>query len=125
VKVVGCWPENSRVLYESIKAGRAIDYPEQPTISDSTAGGVEEGAITVDLCRQLIDDFVLVSEAQICDAMKLIIQKERWLIEGAAGVAVAGFLKHKTACVGKNVVVVLCGRNIPLEKLEAVFRAVA
>jgi threonine dehydratase len=122
VKIVGCWPENSRVMYESIKAGRAIDYPEQPTISDSTAGGVEEGAITIELCREVMDDSVLVSEAQIFDAMKLIMQKERWLIEGAAGVAVAGFLKRKEACAGKNVVIVLCGRNIPLDRLQAVFR---
>src|SRR5512146_2831179 len=46
VRIVGCWPENSRVMYECMKAGRVIDFPEKETLSDSTAGGVEEGAIT-------------------------------------------------------------------------------
>ncbi|HZR32629.1 MAG TPA: threonine/serine dehydratase [Terriglobales bacterium] len=121
VKVVGCWPENSRVMYECIKAGRVIDFPEQPTISDSTAGGVEDGAITVDLCRELIDDFVLVSEREIVDAMHLILRHERWMVEGAAGVAVAALLKRKSAYSGKKVVPLLCGRNIPFEKMKAVF----
>src|ERR1043166_8298990 len=35
-EIVGCWPENSRVLLESIKAGRIVDIPEQPTLSEST-----------------------------------------------------------------------------------------
>jgi len=121
VKVVGCWPENSRVMYECIKAGRVIEYPEQPTISDSTAGGVEQGAITVDLGRSLIDDFVLVSEGEILDAMRLILRHERWMVEGAAGVAVAALLKRKSVYAGKNVVPLLCGRNIAFEKMKTVF----
>src|SRR5215472_19117043 len=40
-EIVGCWPQNSRVLYESLKVGRIIDFPEQPTLSESTAGGLE------------------------------------------------------------------------------------
>src|SRR5579872_5789694 len=55
-KIVACWPEHSRVMYECMKAGRVIEFPEQETISDSTAGGVEDGAITLELCRKLIDD---------------------------------------------------------------------
>jgi threonine dehydratase len=117
VKIVGCCPVNSRVLYESIKAGQVVDFPEDPTISDSTAGGVEEGAITVDLCRRLVDDFVLVSEAEIVTAMKLVLAQERWLIEGAAGVAVAGYLRHQAQFPGKTVAILLCGRNLAPEKL--------
>ena len=123
VKIVGCWPETSRVMCECIKAGRVIEYPEQPTISDSTAGGVEKGAITLDLCSELIDDFVLVSEREILDAMRLILREERWIVEGAAGVAVAALLKHKSACAGKNVVALLCGRNITVDKMNTVFNS--
>jgi threonine dehydratase len=108
---IGCWPENSRVLYECLQAGRIIEFPEEPTISESTAGGVEVGSVTFPLCRELIDDCVLVSEAEIFRAMKLIAEHERWIIEGSAGVAVAAFLKECRKYIGRNVVIVLCGRN--------------
>ena len=51
-EVVGCWPENSPVLYESIKAGHILEVAEQPTLSDSTAGGLEPGSVTLEICSQ-------------------------------------------------------------------------
>lgn len=115
-KMVGCWPANSRVLYESLAAGRIVEFPERQTISDGTAGGVEPGSVTFALCRTLLDDTVLVSESEIWRAMRILLEEERWLVEGAAGVALAGFLKKKREYAGKTVVVVLCGRNISPEK---------
>jgi len=111
-RVVGCWPENSRVMYECLRAGRIIEFPEEPTISESTAGGVEEGSVTFPLCQLLIDDHVLVSETGIRAAMRLIAEKEHWIIEGSAGVAVAAFLKVQENYRKRNVIIVLCGRNI-------------
>lgn len=118
VKIIGCWPENSPVLYECLKAGRIFDCPELPTISDSTAGGVEPDALTFPLCQQLLDDAVLVSEAEIKTAMRLMLEKERWIIEGAAGVAVAGLLKMAEAFRGQNCAAILCGRNLAAERLR-------
>lgn len=116
IRVVGCWPENSRVMYESLRAGRIIEFPEEPTISESTAGGVEPGSITFPLCRELIDDYVLVSEREIRNALRRMAEKERWMVEGSAGVAVAGLLKNGGRHNDRNVVVLLCGRNIPLNR---------
>jgi len=110
-RVIGCWPENSRVLYECLRAGRIIEFPEEPTISESTAGGVEEGSVTFPLCQELIDDCALVSEEEIYQAMRLIAEHERWIVEGSAGVAVAAFLKECGKFTGQDVVIVLCGRN--------------
>jgi len=122
VKVIACWPENSRVMYESMKAGHAVEFPEQPTISDSTAGGIEDGAITIPLCSTLVDSCILVSESEILSAMRLILEKERWLVEGAAAVPVAAYLKQKAEWEGKTVVMILCGRNIPPEKARKMFQ---
>jgi len=118
VKIIGCWPENSPVLYECLKAGHIFDCPEMPTISDSTAGGIESDALTFPLCQQLIDEAVLVSEAEIKNAMRLILEKERWVIEGAAGVAVAGLLKLAPQFQGQRIVAVLCGRNLGIERMR-------
>ena len=117
-KINGCWARNSCVLYQSLRAGCIDVFPEKPTISDGTAGGVEPGAITFELCRSLIDDTVLVTEGEILRAMKLILRGDRWLVEGAAGVAVAGFLKQQRKYAGKRVALVLCGRNIPADKAK-------
>ncbi len=114
-EIVGCWPENSPVLYECMRAGSIIDVPEQPTLSESTAGGLEPGSVTLDLCRSVVDRGVLVSESEILDAMRRMLDTEHWLIEGAAGVAVAAFLKDRARYAGKTVAIVLCGRNVSPE----------
>jgi threonine dehydratase len=111
-EVVGCWPQNSPVLYESIKAGKIIDVPEQPTLSESTAGGLEPGSITLEICRRVIDRSVLVSEDEILSAMRRVRSAKGWLIEGAAGVALAAFLKDAQRYTNKAVVIIICGGNL-------------
>lgn len=120
IEVVACSPENSAVMHHSAAAGRILEMESKPTLSDGTAGAVEPGAITLDLCRRLVDRYVLVSESEIRDAMRLIIDRHHTLIEGAAGVAVAGLLKERDRFAGRNVVVVLCGANISRERLKDV-----
>ena len=110
-EVVGCWPQNSPVLYESIKAGRILDVPEQPTLSESTAGGLEPGSVTLPIGAQVIDRSILVSEEEILHAMRAVRNLRGWIIEGAAAVAVAAFLNARKRYAGKRVAVVICGGN--------------
>lgn len=119
-EVVGCWPENSPVLHECLRAGRVIDVAEQPTLSESTAGGLEPDSVTLPICQRAIDRGVLVSEEQIRAAMRLVLQTEHWLIEGAAAVAVAAFRQEIHRWDGKRVAIVLCGRNVSPEVLARV-----
>jgi len=114
-KIVGCWPENSPVLYECIRQGRVVDVAEKPTLSESTSGGLEPNSVTVDVCQGVIDHSVFVSEAEILDAMRFILETEHWVIEGAAAVAVAAFRKEARRWAGQTVVIILCGRNVSPE----------
>jgi threonine dehydratase len=118
VEIVGCWPENSPVMLECMRAGRVIDVPEQPTLSESTAGGLEPGSVTLDLCRRVIDHEVLVPESGIAAAMWLMLEREHWVVEGAAALAVAAYLQEADRYRGKKVAIVLCGRNISTEALH-------
>ncbi|HEU5412407.1 MAG TPA: threonine/serine dehydratase [Candidatus Angelobacter sp.] len=111
-EVVGCWPQNSPVLYESIRAGRILEVPEQPTVSESTAGGLEEDSVTLDVCSPVIDRSVLVSEDEILSAMRLVRDSRGWLIEGAAGVAVAAFIKEGARYQDRRVAIIICGGNL-------------
>ncbi|EKN3725822.1 TPA: threonine/serine dehydratase [Yersinia enterocolitica] len=115
-QIIGCWPANATSMYTSLENGKIQEVAEQETLSDGTAGGVEPGAITFALCQQLIDQKVLVNEQEIKDAMRLIAHTDRWMIEGAAGVALAAALKQAPLWQGKKVAVVLCGKNIVLKK---------
>ncbi len=120
LEVVGTSPRNSAVLYESLKAGEILDLKSLPTLSDGTAGGVEAGTITFEPCRELIDRFLLVEEEEIAAGMRLVAEHHHMMVEGAAGVAVAAYLKDRERRTEGTAVVVLCGANVSLE----VFRRV-
>ena len=111
---------NAPAMYLCLEKGEIYDTPETDTLSDGTAGGIEQGAITFELCQQVIDRHVLVSEAEIAGAMRDMAANESFIIEGAAGVALAAGLKDASNYRGKNIAVVVCGRNIALETFRAV-----
>lgn len=119
-RIVGCQPLNSPVMCRSIETGRIVDIESRPTLSDGTAGGIEDGAITFEWCRSLVDEFVLVDEAEIAGAMRDHMEREGEVIEGAAGVALAALQKKCNEPGGEHVTVIICGGNISRETLETV-----
>lgn len=121
-RIIGCMPENSPEMYHIIKTGKYVEPMDNNTLSDGSAGGVEEGAITCNICRDVVDDFILVSEDEIRRAIKLMIDVHHKIIEGAAGVALAAFLQQQQKYVDKTVAIVLCGGNIDSRKLKAILR---
>ncbi|ELR65622.1 Threonine dehydratase [Photobacterium marinum] len=120
VDIVGCWPENAPAMLECMKAGRIIEVPEKETLSDGTAGGIEEGAITLSVCQDVISATTTVTETEIADAMKSVFEHHHYKVEGAAGVALAGLLKNTSKYKNKNVVVLLCGGNISEDKFNSI-----
>ena len=120
VRVVGCQPQASCVMAASVRAGRVLDLPSAPTLSDGTAGGIEQDAITFDLCRDLVDEYVLVGEDEIAAGVRTVIETHGQLVEGAAGVAVAAFLARVADYQGQRVVIIVCGGNISVETLRSV-----
>lgn len=120
MSVVACQPEASAVMTESVKAGEILEMPSEPTLSDGTAGGIEADAITFDICRAVADDFVVVSEEQIAEAMREFIDAHHMLAEGAAGVALAGLKLRMDQYKDKNAVVIICGGNISRDTLKEV-----
>jgi len=104
-------------MYECIKAGEIAYVPEKPTVSESTAGGLEPESVTLKICEAVIDASVLVSEEEILSAMKRVRELQGWVMEGAAGVALAAFLKEAGRYEGKNVAIVICGGNVSQEVL--------
>lgn len=122
IEIIGCQPENSAVMYESVKAGRILNLESKPTLSDGSAGGIEQGSITFDICRRLIDDYILVSEDEILQAILLTIERHHMLVEGAAVLAVASLLKKPERFRNKTVVLIISGARIGLEKIKEIMQ---
>ena len=118
INMIGCSPENSAVMVSSLRKGRLLQITSKETISDGTAGGIESGSITFDLCRELVPDLETVREKEIIEALRLFIDCHGMPIEGAAAVAVASLLKRRESIKGSCVVVVLCGGNIDPDNLK-------
>ncbi|UCD69521.1 MAG: threonine ammonia-lyase [Betaproteobacteria bacterium] len=95
------------------------------TIADGIAVKVP-GALTVELVRHLVDEIVLVDEGDIEEAMLLLLEVEKTVVEGAGAVALAAALKHPERVAGKKLGLVLCGGNIdPLTLADVIKRGMA
>ncbi|HZX05138.1 pyridoxal-phosphate dependent enzyme [Kribbella sp.] len=112
ITVYGAQPAVDDAMAASVRAGEVVKVDAGETLSDGTAGSVEPGSITLDLCRDLVDDWVLVPEDAIRDALRLVIDTEHQLIEGSAALAFAAARERRTELAGKRVAVVSCGGNM-------------
>jgi threonine dehydratase len=119
ITVYGAQPAVDDAMAASVRAGKVVQVDAGPTLSDGTAGSVEPGSITLDLCRELVDDWVLVPEDAIRDALRLVIDTEHQLIEGSAALAFAAARERRTELAGKRVAVVSCGGNMSSSTLVA------
>lgn len=118
--IVGSQPENSPEMTLSVRAGMYKEVESKPTLSDGSAGGFEKDSITFDMCKKLVDDFILISEDEIRQAIQLMVKHHHKIIEGSAGVAVASILRHPERFSGQRTVVLICGANISYEHLKSI-----
>ena len=119
-RIVGCSPAASCVMYESVLANRVVSKPSKPTLSDGTAGGLEDSTVTLELCREIVDDWLLISEREIAIAMRRLYDHHALTVEGAAAVAVAGLLKHTRHFANCRAAIVLCGGNVDPDTFSSI-----
>jgi threonine dehydratase len=119
-RIIGCQPENSPEMSASVRAGEYKEIESKPTLSDGSAGGFEKDSITFDLCKELVDEFILVSEKKIEKSIRQMISKHHKLVEGSAAVAVASLLQQPDKFANQSTVIVICGANISLDTLKEV-----
>ena len=89
------------------------------TIADGIAVGTP-GAITQRIIAEKVDDLLLVDEGDIEQAMVMLLEIEKTLVEGAGAAGLAALLKHPARFAGKKVGLVLCGGNIDPMLLAAI-----
>lgn len=115
-KVIGVSMQRGAAMKASLEAGRPVQVEEVRTVADALGGGVGlDNKLTFDLCRTLLDDFVLLSESEIAAGIRHAYEKEREILEGAGAVGLAAMLAHKIVGSRGPIALVLSGRNIDME----------
>jgi len=112
LRVIGVSMARGAAMAESLRAGRPIEVEELPTLADALGGGIGlENRLTFAMARDLLDDVVLVEEAEIAAAIAHAWRSEGEIVEGAGAVGLAAILAGKIHPAGPTIVV-LSGGNI-------------
>jgi threonine dehydratase len=122
VRVVGVSMARGAAMAASLKAGRPVEVVEEPSLADSLVGGIgADNRWTLALCRELLDDLVLLSEEEIAEGMRALFREAGIVAEGGGAVGVAALLAGKVRpAPGSRVVAVVSGRNVAPDTFAAV-----
>ncbi|MER9266463.1 hydroxyectoine utilization dehydratase EutB [Mesorhizobium sp. M0410] len=113
-KVVGVSMARGAAMKASLDAGHPVLVEELPTLADSLGGGIGlDNRLTFSMCRDLLDDVILLSEDEIATGIRHAYEQEREIVEGAGAVGIAAVLAGKVRASGPTVLV-LSGRNIDM-----------
>ncbi|RUW26138.1 hydroxyectoine utilization dehydratase EutB [Mesorhizobium sp. M4B.F.Ca.ET.215.01.1.1] len=113
-KVIGVTMARGAAMKASLDAGRPVEVEELPTLADSLGGGIGlDNRLTFGMCRDLLDDVILLSEDEIATGIRHAYEQEREIVEGAGAVGIAALLAGKVKTAGPAVLI-LSGRNIDM-----------
>jgi threonine dehydratase len=117
IEVIGVQTTRFPAMYNAIKG---THYPQgTSTIAEGIAVGTP-GKLTQAVIKRLVDDLLLVDEGDIEQAIVMLLEVEKTLVEGAGAAGLAALLKYADRFKGKKVGLVLCGGNIDPMLLAAI-----
>jgi threonine dehydratase len=111
VRVIGVEPAGADGMRRSLEAGRVVTLDRVNTIADGLAASAP-GQLTLELAKRYVDEVVLVEDAEMLRAIRLMFEWEHLLAEPAGAAALAGLLYHYSPAPNDRVVVVLSGANV-------------
>ena len=111
IRVIGVQAAASTAVVDSYKANRHFTAMQEATVADGIAVGTP-GELTIPLVKRYVDDMVVVEEEEITQAMMLLLERSKLLVEGAGAVGLAAVLGEKIQSAGQRVAVVLSGGNV-------------
>ncbi|MFH2110633.1 MAG: threonine/serine dehydratase [Candidatus Bathyarchaeota archaeon] len=118
--VIGVQSVASPVMYECIRKGHIHDVPLMDSYAEGLHGGLEEGSVTYEICRDLIDSWIILEEDAILDAIGFMLHSHHMLVEGAAAVGPAAIMAKPGLFKGKKVGVVVSGGNLSEDILRKI-----
>ena len=120
-QVIGITMDRGAAMHASIRAGHPVDVEEVPSLADSLGGGIGlNNKLSFQLCRDLLDDIVLVTEEEIYHAMQVLFYEDRIVAEGACVVGIAATLAGKLPKAHGPVGTIITGRNLDMHLFHKV-----
>ena len=118
IRIVGITMERGAAMYASIQAGQPVEVTEVSSLADSLGGGIGmQNRLSFPLCRELLDEVVLVSEENIRDAMQVLFYEDRIVAEGASVVGLAAVISGKIELSGPTGTIIT-GRNLDMSVFQ-------
>ena len=112
VRIIGLSMDRGAAMYESLRQGAPVSVPEYSSLADSLGGGIGlNNQYTLSLCRQYLDEVVLVTEEEIYEGMRALYWQDLLVAEGACAVGVAAILAGKVKLTGPTLSIIT-GRNV-------------
>jgi threonine dehydratase len=119
VRVIGVQAEALAAMKHALAVGGRTTLPPASTIADGIAVR-QVGEITLALASRYLDDVVTVTEEELSNAILLLLEIEKTVVEGAGAAPLAALLNRKLGLDGKNVVLVLSGGNIDVTMISRI-----
>jgi threonine dehydratase len=114
-KVILGEPENADDTFQSFKKGKVVPNKDSDTVADGLK--VTVGQLNFEIIKENVEEVITVSEKEIVDAMHLIWERMKIVIEPSCAVPFAAVLKQKKKFEGKRIGIILTGGNVDLTKL--------
>ncbi len=114
-KVIACEPEGANDAWQSFKTGKLVPSVNPKTIADGLLTSL--GSLTWPIIQELVHDVILVNDRQIIEAMQLVWERMKIIIEPSSAVPVAVALSAKDEYKNKKIGIIISGGNIDLNKI--------
>ncbi|KPK87660.1 MAG: serine dehydratase [Bacteroides sp. SM23_62_1] len=114
-KVIAVEPANADDAHRSFYSGKIVPSVNPETIADGLLTSL--GTLTFAIIREKVDDIVTVQESSIIEAMRMIWERMKIVVEPSGAVPLAALVEKKVDCTGKRVGIILSGGNVDLGKL--------
>ncbi len=118
-RVIGVEPANAPTLDASLKAGRVTKIATKPTLADGLAVA-EVGKLCFEIAREVMDQLLLVDEAQVAQAVLRLLELEKTVVEGGGAVPLAAAMNPAVDLTNKKVVLILSGGNIDVTVISKI-----
>ncbi len=117
MKVIGVEPEGAASMQESFAQGKVVALESIDTFVDGAAVK-KVGELTYRICREVLDDIVLVAEGKVCTSILELYNRNAIVVEPAGALAIAALDAYKEQIRGKNVVCVVSGGNNDIDRMQ-------
>jgi len=121
IKIIGVEPVDSNAMYLSMQKDRRVKIPQVGVFADGVAIK-QVGKETFRLCRELVDEIILVDTDAICAAIKDVFEDTRVMLEPSGALSIAGAKLYccREKIRGKTIVAVASGANMNFDRLRHV-----